>query len=223
MANIAENIKLLQSTLPANVSLIAVSKFHPVDALMQAYNAGQRVFGESRAQELVQKASAMPSDVEWHFIGHLQTNKLKMVVPLVKMIHSIDSEKLLIAVNEEATKVNKIVNVLLEVHVAQEETKFGFSEAECHEIAESGLLDSLKNVRVCGVMGMATNTDDEDEIRVEFMKIHSIFKALKKGVMAQCEWFKEISMGMSDDWHIAIDEGSTMVRIGSSIFGVREY
>ena len=190
---------------------------------MQAYNAGQRVFGESRAQELVQKASAMPSDVEWHFIGHLQTNKLKMVVPLVKMIHSIDSEKLLIAVNEEATKVNKIVNVLLEVHVAQEETKFGFSEAECHEIAESGLLDSLKNVRVCGVMGMATNTDDEDEIRVEFMKIHSIFKALKKGVMAQCEWFKEISMGMSDDWHIAIDEGSTMVRIGSSIFGVREY
>lgn len=223
MANIAENIKLLQSTLPANVSLVAVSKFHPVDALMQAYNAGQRVFGESRAQELVQKASAMPSDVEWHFIGHLQTNKLKMVVPLVKMIHSIDSEKLLIAVNEEATKVNKIVNVLLEVHVAQEETKFGFSEAEFHEIAESGLLDSLKNVRVCGVMGMATNTDDEDEIRVEFMKIHSIFKALKKGVMAQCEWFKEISMGMSDDWHIAIDEGSTMVRIGSSIFGVREY
>ena len=223
MANIAENIKLLQSTLPANVSLVAVSKFHPVDALMQAYNAGQRVFGESRAQELVQKASAMPSDVEWHFIGHLQTNKLKMVVPLVKMIHSIDSEKLLIAVNEEATKVNKIVNVLLEVHVAQEETKFGFSEDECHEIAESGLLDSLKNVRVCGVMGMATNTDDEDEIRVEFMKIHSIFKALKKGVMAQCEWFKEISMGMSDDWHIAIDEGSTMVRIGSSIFGVREY
>lgn len=213
----------MKKELPQSVTLVAVSKFHPVDSLMQAYEAGQRVFGESRAQELVQKAAVMPDDVKWHFIGHLQTNKVKAVVPIVSLIHSIDSEKLLLAVNEEAAKLDKVVDVLLELHVAQEETKYGFDRQALAKCAADGLFRKCGNVRVCGVMGMATNTDDEQEIRREFRRIVDVFRSLKAGEMSRNPDFKEISMGMSDDYRIALAEGSTMVRVGSHIFGPRQY
>ena len=220
---IQENLETVRGTIQPGVLLVAVSKTKPIACLQEAYDCGQRVFGENHALEMRDKHEALPKDIEWHFIGHLQTNKIKYIISFVKLIHSIDTAGLLQAVNKEAAKHGIIVDCLLQFHIAEEETKFGLSLEEAEDILNSDTYKSMSNIRICGVMGMATNTDDEDEIRVEFMKIHSIFKALKKGVMAQCEWFKEISMGMSDDWHIAIDEGSTMVRIGSSIFGVREY
>ena len=223
MIDIADNIRQMKKELPQSVTLVAVSKFHPVDSLMQAYEAGQRVFGESRAQELVQKAAVMPDDVKWHFIGHLQTNKVKAVVPIVSLIHSIDSEKLLLAVNEEAAKLGRVVDVLLELHVAQEETKYGFDRQTLAQCAADGLFQKCGNVRVCGVMGMATNTDDEQEIRREFRRIVDVFRSLKAGEMSRNPDFKEISMGMSDDYRIALAEGSTMVRVGSHIFGPRQY
>ncbi len=221
--NIAEHIKKIHNELPANVKLVAVSKFHPIEALMAAYGAGQRIFGESRAQEIQPKHTQMPADVEWHFIGHLQTNKVKQIVPYVSLIHSIDSEKLLEYVNREAQKAGVTANVLLQLHVAQETTKFGLTAEECFAMMESGLLDTLANIRVCGVMGMATNTDDTTEIRKEFRAIRSVFDTLKTSCFSDKSYFKEVSMGMSEDYHIAIDEGSTMVRIGTSIFGSREY
>lgn len=221
--SIADNIKQIKEELPQGVTLVAVSKFHPVESLMEAYNAGQRVFGESRAQELVLKATAMPMDVQWHFIGHLQTNKVKTVVPIVSMIHSVDSEKLLEAIDAEAEKIGRTVDVLLELHVAQEETKYGFDTAALERCSADGVFARCRNVRVRGVMGMATNTDDEREIRNEFKKIVGMFAKLKAGVMSGNPMFNEISMGMSDDYKIAVAEGSTMVRIGSHIFGPRQY
>lgn len=221
--HIAEHIKSIRNELPGNVKLVAVSKFHPIEALMNAYEAGQRIFGESRAQEIQPKHMQMPADVEWHFIGHLQTNKVKQIIPYVSLIHSVDSEKLLEYVNKEAQKAGVIANVLLQLHVAKETTKFGLTDKECFSMIENGLLDSLANVRVCGVMGMATNTDDTAEIRKEFHTIRSVFDTLKTSCFSDKEYFKEVSMGMSEDYHIAIDEGSTMVRIGTSIFGAREY
>lgn len=223
----AEDIKVnltgLKASLPEHVTLVAVSKFHPVETLMAAYEAGQRVFGESRAQELVQKVSAMPEDVEWHFIGHLQTNKVRAIVPYVRLIHSVDSEKLLETIDAEARRIDRVVDVLLQLHVAQEATKFGLAGDECRQLVESGLLGNLSHIRVCGVMGMATNTDDENEIRKEFHKIRMEFDRLKDGVMATCPYFNIISMGMSDDYPLAVEEGATMVRIGSKIFGPRQY
>ena len=217
MIDVAENIKQMKKELPQSVTLVAVSKFHPTEALMVAYDAGQRAFGESRAQELVQKAATMPSDVQWHFIGHLQTNKVKAVVPIVTLIHSVDSDKLLTAINAEAEKIGKIVDVLLELHVAQEETKYGF------DLEETGVFDNCRNVRVRGVMGMATNTDNETEIRKEFQRIVGVFREMKSGIMAKNPAFDIVSMGMSDDYRIAVEEGSTMVRVGSHIFGPRQY
>lgn len=223
MPDIGKKIKDVVTALPEGVKLVAVSKFHPVSSLKEAYDAGQRIFGESRVQELMQKCGEMPSDVEWHFIGHLQTNKVRQVVPLVSLIHSADSLKLLKCLNDEAKRIGKVVNVLLQLHVAQEETKYGFACDECVEMAEAGVFAELENVCVCGVMGMATNTDDDDAVRDEFKAIKAVYDRLKQGVMAENPYFIEVSMGMSDDYGIAIEEGSTLVRIGSSIFGERSY
>lgn len=223
MINVKENIRKLQDSLPKGVGLVAVSKFHPVELLREAYDAGQRIFGESRAQELLQKVGQMPDDVKWHFIGHLQTNKVRAIVPYVAMIHSIDSEKLLRVVDSEAERAGRVVDVLLQLHVAQEETKYGMTADECVAMVESGVLAELTHVRVCGVMGMATNTDDEYEIRAEFRKIKQVFDLLHEGCLHDSDCFREISMGMSDDYQIAVEEGSTLVRVGHSIFGERQY
>lgn len=223
MINVKENIRKLQDSLPKGVGLVAVSKFHPVELLREAYDAGQRIFGESRAQELLQKVGQMPDDVKWHFIGHLQTNKVRAIVPYVAMIHSIDSEKLLRVVDSEAERAGCVVDVLLQLHVAQEETKYGMTADECVAMVESGVLAELTHVRVCGVMGMATNTDDENEIRAEFRKIKQVFDLLHEGCLHDSDCFREISMGMSDDYQIAVEEGSTLVRVGHSIFGERQY
>lgn len=223
MINVKENIRKLQDSLPKGVGLVAVSKFHPVELLREAYDAGQRIFGESRAQELLQKVGQMPDDVKWHFIGHLQTNKVRAIVPYVAMIHSIDSEKLLRVVDSEAERAGRVVDVLLQLHVAQEETKYGMTAYECVAMVESGVLAELTHVRVCGVMGMATNTDDENEIRAEFRKIKQVFDLLHEGCLHDSDCFREISMGMSDDYQIAVEEGSTLVRVGHSIFGERQY
>ena len=223
MINVKENIRKLQDSLPKGVGLVAVSKFHPVELLREAYDAGQRIFGESRAQELLQKVGQMPDDVKWHFIGHLQTNKVRAIVPYVAMIHSIDSGKLLRVVDSEAERAGRVVDVLLQLHVAQEETKYGMTADECVAMVESGVLAELTHVRVCGVMGMATNTDDENEIRAEFRKIKQVFDLLHEGCLHDSDCFREISMGMSDDYQIAVDEGSTLVRVGHSIFGERQY
>lgn len=221
--SIADEVRRIASELPSGVKLVAVSKFHPVEKLMQAYDAGLRLFGESRVQELAQKVGAMPSDVQWHFIGHLQTNKVRQLVPHVHLIHSVDSLKLLQCINKEAARIDRVVDVLLQVHVAQEAEKFGFAIDELEALANEGQLAAMPNVRVVGLMAMATNTDDEAEIRKEFAEAHRAFEYLKQGCYRNNAEFCELSMGMSDDYHLAIAEGSTMVRIGTTIFGIREY
>ena len=221
--SVASEIIRFTDELPANVRLVAVSKFHPVEKLMEAYSAGQRIFGESRVQELVQKAQEMPADVQWHFIGHLQTNKVRALLPHVSLIHSVDSERLLDCIDKEAERIGRTVDVLLQIHVAQEESKFGFTLQEITQLANSGKLTAMSHVRVVGVMAMATNTDDDAEIRREFAEAHHVFYTLKDGCFFGDEHFCELSMGMSDDYRLAIAEGSTMVRIGTTIFGAREY
>ncbi len=223
MSVISDQIKIITETLLDGVELVAVSKFHPVEALKEAYDAGQRIFGESRVQEISQKRLLMPDDVQWHFIGHLQTNKVRQLVPYVSLIHSVDSIKLLESINAESARIGKVVDVLLQLHVAQEETKFGFTCEDCVDMVDKGVLDRLPNVRVCGVMGMATNTDDMGKVREEFKSIKNVFDTLKQRYFADKPYFKEISMGMSDDYHIAMEEGSTLVRIGTTIFGSRGY
>ena len=221
--SVASEIVRFTDELPANVRLVAVSKFHPVEKLMEAYRAGQRIFGESRVQELVQKAQAMPADVQWHFIGHLQTNKVRALLPHVSLIHSVDSERLLDCIDKEAERIGRTVDVLLQIHVAREEAKFGFTLDEITQLANSGKLTAMSHVRVVGVMAMATNTDNDAEIRSEFAEAHHVFYKLKDGCFFGDEHFCELSMGMSDDYRLAIAEGSTMVRIGTTIFGAREY
>lgn len=223
MSVISDQIKIITETLPDGVELVAVSKFHPVEALKEAYDVGQRIFGESRVQEISQKRLLMPDDVQWHFIGHLQTNKVRQLVPYVSLIHSVDSIKLLESINAESARIGRVVDVLLQLHVAQEETKFGFTCEDCVDLVDKGVLDRLPNVRVCGVMGMATNTDDMGKVREEFKSIKNVFDTLKQRYFADKPYFKEISMGMSDDYHIAMEEGSTLVRIGTTIFGSRGY
>lgn len=221
--SIAENIDLVKSHLPAHVQLVAVSKTKPVELLMEAYNHGQRSFGENKVQEMVAKFEAMPKDIEWHFIGHLQTNKIKYMASFVHLIHGVDSFKLLKAIDAEARKVERIIPCLLQFHIAEEETKFGLSLDEATEMLESSEFKQLENVRLSGVMGMATFTDDETQIRKEFRNLKSIFDRLKTDFFASHPDFREISMGMSGDYQIAVEEGSTMVRIGSTIFGERNY
>ena len=216
-------IKNLHSTLPENVTLVAVSKFHPVEALQEAYAAGQRVFGENKAQELLLKQEVMPKDIQWHFIGHLQSNKVKTIAPFIHTIHSIDSAKLLQEVDKQAARFNRTIRVLLQIYIAREDTKFGLSFEECIELLESGLIADCKHVEVCGLMGMATNTDNETQICEEFAKLNTFFKTVKASYFSTQDSFREISMGMSHDYKLAIAEGSTMIRVGSSIFGERSY
>lgn len=221
--SIQTNLKETLATLPPHVRLVAVSKFHPNEALQEAYDAGQRIFGESKVQEMTQKYESLPKDIEWHFIGHLQTNKIKYMAPYVAMIHGVDSFKLLIEINKQAAKVGRIIPCLLQIHIAQEETKFGFSFEECKAMLMSGEWKSLKNISLCGIMGMATNTEDEEEIRKEFQSLRNFFQEIKQGFFSEDSAFKEISMGMSDDYPLAIEYGSTLIRIGSRIFGNRNY
>lgn len=218
---IAENIARISASLPSGTRLVAVSKLKPVDDIMEAYNAGQRLFGENYATELRDKAAVLPQDIQWHFIGHLQSKQLKYYIPFVSMIHGVDSLEHLEDVEKAAAKVGRVVDVLLQVHVAQEETKFGFLPEELENSQFS--ISNFQFVRVCGVMGMASHTDDEARVRADFRAIRSIFDRLKAGPYADHPEFKEVSMGMSHDWHIAVEEGSTLVRIGSSIFGPRDY
>jgi pyridoxal phosphate enzyme (YggS family) len=219
---IQENIERIRQTLPEGVRLVAVSKLKPVEDIMEAYKAGQRAFGENYATELRDKAAVLPKDIEWHFIGHLQGKQLKYYVPFVSMIHGVDSIEHLEEVEKAAAKAGRTVDVLLQVHVAQEETKFGFAPEEV-ESGEWKVEGDLPHVRICGVMGMASNTPDEARVRADFRRIRQVFESLKAGVFAGREEFKEVSMGMSHDYRIAVEEGSTMVRIGSSIFGARDY
>ena len=203
--------------------MVAVSKFHPNEAIEEAYRAGQRVFGESKVQEMTAKYESLPKDIEWHFIGHLQTNKIKYIVPYVSLIHGIDSYKLLTEVNKQAAKVNRTINCLLQLHIAQEETKFGFSFDECRKMLTTGEWKELKNIRICGLMGMATNTDNTEQIKAEFCSISNFFNEVKSTWFINEKTFCELSMGMSHDYHEAIAAGSTLVRVGSKIFGERNY
>jgi pyridoxal phosphate enzyme (YggS family) len=223
MSDIAANIRSLKEQIPSSVKLVAVSKTKPVSDILEAYNTGHRSFGENKVQELLQKKALLPADIEWHLIGHLQTNKVKLVVPFISMIHSVDSFRLLKVINSEASEINRIVNCLLQLHIAAEETKFGFSMPEIHEMIQSLDFGSLNSVKICGVMGMATFTDDSDRIRSEFSYLASCFNELRLKYFRVDSSFKEISMGMSDDYKIAISEGSTIIRIGSLIFGERKY
>ena len=217
------NLQEIRKNIPANVSLVCVSKFHPENAIQEAYDCGERIFGESRVQELISKQPKLPADIQWHFIGHLQSNKIKLILPLVSLIHGVDSFKLLEEINARAQKEDRVVSCLLQVHIAREETKFGFSIDEIHEMLSGHNFRSFENVQIKGLMGMATLTDDNSQIRTEFRTLRLLYDDLKQTYFQTNENFCELSMGMSDDYKIAIDEGSTMVRIGSSIFGVREY
>ena len=219
--NIAESIRSLQLSIPGHVSIVAVSKTKPVAAIMQAYVAGQRIFGENKVQELVLKHSQLPSDVEWHFIGHLQTNKVKYISPFIRLIHSIDSLNLLIEVDKEALKNNRITSCLLQFHIATEDTKFGLSLEEAELILGSEHYKNMQNVRITGVMGMSSFTEDMEIVRKEFKTLKGYFLILKSRYFDHADSFRELSMGMSGDYLIAIEEGSTMVRIGTSIFGNR--
>ena len=220
---IQENLNKVRATIPSNVTLIAVSKTKPIADLQEAYDAGQRIFGENKALEMRDKHQELPKDIQWHFIGHLQTNKIKYIAPFVTLIHSIDSASLLEAVNKEAVKNNRIIDCLLQFHITQEDTKFGLDVEEAINMLNSDNFKNLKNINIVGVMGMATFTDDVNQVRNEFKSLKNIFDTLKDGYFKDNDSFKEISMGMSDDYSIAIEEGATMVRVGSKIFGARNY
>ena len=220
---IAENINLLKSEIPEGVNLVAVSKTKPNSAIQEAYEAGHRIFGENKVQELSRKYEELPKDIEWHFIGHLQSNKVKYIAPFVSLIHGVDSWKLLKMINKEGRKSDRVIPCLLQFHIAEEETKFGLDLEEAKALLEMPELKELEHIDLVGVMGMATYTDDESQVRKEFGKLKSIFEQLKDAYFAGKDSFKEISMGMSGDYQLAVDEGSTMVRVGSRIFGEREY
>lgn len=223
MANIKENLKEVTAKLPDGVKLVAVSKFHPVEELAEAYEAGQRLFGENRAQELVAKAPQLPKDIRWHFIGHLQKNKVRAIMPHVTVIESVDSVELLKLIEKEAARINRTVEVLLQLHVAQEETKSGFSVDEVLEAGEAGELTCYPHVRVCGMMAMASLTDDMEQVAREFDTVRRTYLTLKDGPFDESEDFNQLSMGMSDDWKVAVNYGATLVRIGTAIFGPRSY
>lgn len=218
-----EIIDEIRQTLPADVKLVAVSKFHPASMIEDVYAGGQRIFGENHVQELQQKHEVLPKDIEWHFIGHLQTNKVKYIAPYVHLIHAVDTHKLLLEINKQALKNNRVIDCLLELHVAQEETKFGFSANEMYEYVKQGEWRQLLNVRLCGIMCMASNVDDEAQITAEFQTAEKLFDKLKQEFFVQQDSFSIRSWGMSDDYPIAVKFGSNMVRIGSKIFGPRIY
>ena len=221
--SICRNLFNLRKNIPQHVKLVAVSKTQPTDIIYDAYKCGQKIFGENKAQDLAIKHPILPNDIEWHFIGHLQTNKVKYIAPFVTLIHSIDSFKLLTEINKEAIHNKRIINCLLQFHISKEETKFGLDIQEAKELLSYPELANLKNVNICGVMGIASFTHDKDMVRDEFRGLKAIFDDLKNEYFADHADFKEVSMGMSDDYHIAIEEGSTIVRLGSLIFGERKY
>jgi len=221
--DIQANLKEVLDQLPEGVRLVAVSKFHPNEAIEEAYKVGQRIFGESREQELSTKYETLPKDIEWHFIGHLQTNKVKYIAPYIAMIHAVDSYKLLAEIDKQAAKHNRVIPCLLEIHIAQEKSKYGFTFDTCRQMLEEGGWKQLKHVCIAGVMGMGTNTDDEKEVEKEFRSLADFFQSLKQDYFSQTDSFKEISMGMSHDYQIAIKCGTTLVRVGSKIFGERIY
>ena len=213
--------EILQTLSATGTTLVAVSKTHPPERIMELYRQGQRIFGENRVQEMLEKQAALPNDIEWHLIGHLQTNKVKYIAPFVRMIQSVDSLRLLLEIDKQAAKNERVIDCLLQFHIAEEETKFGLDESEARELLSDPAFTQMKHVRICGVMGMATFTDDRDAVRREFRHLHSIFNHVKRDFFPNAPFFKEISMGMSGDWQAAVEEGSTMVRIGSLIFGDR--
>lgn len=221
MSDIAHNIEFIKTKLPTGVKLIAVSKTKPDDLILEAYRAGHRVFGENKVQELVSKYESLPKDIEWHMIGHLQSNKVKFIAPFISLIHAVDSFKLLQIINDEAQKNNRTINCLLQLKIAREESKFGLSFDEAFKLVAGA--GELKHIKIVGLMGMATFTDNELLVREEFKKLSLFFLQLKSEFFRDKPYFSEISMGMSDDYQIAVEEGSTMVRIGSSIFGKRIY
>ncbi len=220
--SIADNIsKLKKETEGRGVKLIAVSKTKPADVLMEAYNAGQRVFGENNVQEMVEKQEQLPKDIEWHLIGHLQSNKVKYIAPFISLIHSVDSLKLLQEIDKQAAKNKRIIDCLLQIYIADEETKFGLGFDEAIELLRSEDFLALKNIRIVGLMGIATNTDNEKQLKDEFYELHTFFNGIKTSFFRKEDSFKELSIGMSSDYKIAMEQGSTMVRVGSLIFGQR--
>ena len=221
--SISTNLKQVWEELPQGVRLVAVSKFHPNEAILEAYRAGQRIFGESKVQEMNVKHDSLPADIEWHFIGHLQSNKVKYIAPYVSLIHGIDSFHLLAEVDKQAAKAGRIIDCLLQIHIAQEETKFGFSPDECRQMLAEKQWQALTHIRLCGLMGMATNTDNMNQVQQEFASLHDLFNEIKTTWFTNAPWFCELSMGMSHDYHEAIQAGSTLVRVGSHIFGERDY
>lgn len=222
--SIKNNLQFFLQNLPPDCQLIAVSKTKPVESIQEAYDAGQRVFGENKVQELVPKYEALPKDIQWHLIGHLQSNKVKYIAPFVHLIHSIDSFKLLEEVNKQAAKANRTIACLLQLHIAEEETKFGFSEEEVKDILASAELQQLENIQITGLMGMATFTEDLEQIRREFRGLRGLYERLKASASLPANvTMRHLSMGMSSDYRIALEEGSTMIRVGTAIFGDRKY
>ena len=220
---IKENLSRIKATLPAGVKLVAVSKTHPAEMLKEAYDAGQRIFGENKVQEMTAKSQVLPTDIEWHFIGHVQTNKIKMMAPYVSVIQGVDNYDKLAEIDRQAARFNRHITCLLQLHIATEETKFGFSPDECTAMLDEGKWRELKNITIGGVMGMATNTDDQKQVSSEFRRLHDIFQSYKDRYFKDSPDFNTISAGMSGDYELAIEAGSNMVRIGSSIFGERNY
>lgn len=223
MANIKQNIIEVLNSLPNGVKLVAVSKFHPAEDIQEAYDAGQRVFGESHEQEIVRKVDVLPKDIIWHFIGHLQSNKVKYLAPFISMIEAVDSLKLMKEINRQAEKCGRTIDILLELHIAEEATKYGFTLEACREMLCAGEWKNFNNIRICGLMMMASFTDDEEQIKKEFMTASNFFDEVKTQFFADVPYFKERSWGMSDDYQIATQCNSTMVRVGTRIFGQRNY
>lgn len=219
--SIRSQINTLCGTVPPNVKLVAVSKFHPVEMIHEAYEAGLRVFGESRVQELIAKREQLPKDIEWHFIGSLQRNKVKYIAPFISLIHSLDNERLMMEIENQGARNDRVIPCLLQIHIAEEETKAGFFPDECRHFLEIGKWKTCPHVQIAGVMGMATFTDDENQVRKEFRLLKSLFDEFKNLYFAEDSKFKEISMGMTGDYPLAIEEGSTMIRVGTLIFGER--
>ncbi len=221
--DVVKHLREVKANLPEGVQLVAVSKFHPNEYIEAAYAEGQRVFGESHEQELAKKVTSLPKDIKWHFIGHLQTNKVKYIAPYIDMVEAVDSLKLLKEINKQAEKNGRVIRVLLELHIAREATKYGLSPDQCRELLAEGEWRNLKSVSICGIMMMASNTDDEELICREFLEAKSFFDEVKKEYFANNEAFVERSWGMSHDYRIAVECGSTMVRVGTTIFGPRVY
>ncbi len=221
--NIREKIVEIKKQIPEGVTLVAVSKTKPIEDIMQAYDEGQRVFGENKAQEMKEKQALLPKDIQWHMLGHLQENKVKYIVPFVSLIHSVDSLKILQAINKRAIICERVVDCLLEIDISHEETKFGLSKEELYNLLSSPEYEQMKNIRVCGLMGIGSITDDNSKTREEFRGLRALYSEIKDKFFAGKDYFRHVSMGMSGDYDIAIEEGSTIVRIGSKIFGERDY